>query len=479
MKVKLNIKFLSFQKVWVALALLFVSLFSLPKLMALTPSFTVNTFAPTIDDSDFFTVYSSPTMLKRNYHVGLYLDYAHNPYEFGNADFDRQSGIVDHLLTANVVGSYAITDWMTAGAVIPVHILEGIRSPLLGIDENNFALGDIKLVLKFRLLDRDKHGVGVALVPFLSFPSSTNSTDFLGDGRFSGGAKVVIDGRINDRVSIALNVGYNSRNRIFDIGNNELDDQLLIDLGISVDAIRKYKNCQESGNVKECERSGLKVIGEVQSASVLRELYSNRRTTPVEGRAGFRYTFKNNHDINAGAGFGLTNGIGSPAVRGFVGYTYTKRPLTQFTLPDEPTQQKLREYNLGDELTAQDKIFFEFDLANIREISKPTLDKIAGVLKAHPYIQKIRIEGHTCDLGSDSYNQRLSSNRAQSVREYLIGQGIDASRIGTVMGYGESSPLVPNQDEMSREQNRRVQIFVEEVSESEEVMPAETAEPVE
>ncbi|MCC6271995.1 MAG: FG-GAP repeat protein, partial [Deltaproteobacteria bacterium] len=54
---------------------------------ALTTSFSVNTFEPTVDDSEYFTIYNSPTMLKRNFHVGFYLDYAHNPYEFGNANF--------------------------------------------------------------------------------------------------------------------------------------------------------------------------------------------------------------------------------------------------------------------------------------------------------------------------------------------------------------------------------------------------------
>ncbi|MFO1464587.1 MAG: hypothetical protein U1F66_12505 [bacterium] len=119
---------------------------------ALTTSFSVNTFEPTVDDSEYFTVYGSPTMLQRNFHVGFYLDYAHNPYEFGNANFNRVSGIVDHLLTGNIAGSYAAFDWMTVGLLIPIHFWEGIRTtPPVG-NENNFDIGDIQLVLKFRLL---------------------------------------------------------------------------------------------------------------------------------------------------------------------------------------------------------------------------------------------------------------------------------------------------------------------------------------
>lgn len=411
---------------------------------ALTNSVSVNTFEPTVDDSEYFTVYSSPTMLQRNFHVGFYLDYAHHPYEFGNNNFNRVSGIVDSLITGNIAGSYAVLDWMTVGVLIPVYFWEHIDSATLGLDENNFALGDIQLVLKFRLLDREKHHVGISIVPFVAFPTSTDSSDFLGNGSFSGGGKLVIDGRIKDRVSLALNLGYLVRSQFFDLSGQDIDDQFLASLGISIDILRDK----------------LMLIGEAQVATVTKDFFSDRRTTPAEARVGFRYTWANNQDVNVGAGFGLSNGIGSPDFRIFAGYTYTKRPVAEVVAPQPP----VAEVQVGDELTLKDKIYFEFDKAVIRDISKPTLDKIAGFLKAHPEVTKIRIDGYTCDLGSVPYNLRLSQRRAKAAADYLIGQGIDPSRIGTVQGFGKADPLVPNTDEPNREQNRRVQIFVEAVS---------------
>ncbi len=410
---------------------------------AMSTSFSVNTFEPTVDDSDYFQIYGSETMLQRNFHVGFFLDYAHHPYEFGNPNFDRVSGVVDHLLTGNVVGSYGIFDWMSAGLVIPVYFYEGISSSLLGLNENNTALGDVKLVLKFRLLDLEKHRVGIAIVPMLSFPSSTDAGAFLGNGSFSGGAKVVVDGRIGDRVSLALNLGYNARDRIVDVGGNDIDDEFFAGLGISVEVI-KYK---------------LRAIVEGLSGTVVHDFYSEARTVPVEARLGFRYTFANNHDVNVGGGLGLSHGIGQPDYRILLGYTYTKRPLAEVSVPPPA----MNEIQVGDELTLKDKIYFDFDKATIRDISKPTLDKIAGFLKAHPEVTKIRIDGYTCDLGRDSYNLRLSQRRAQAVAEYLEGQGVSSDRVGMVKGYGEANPLVPNTDEANREQNRRVQIFVEAV----------------
>jgi outer membrane protein OmpA-like peptidoglycan-associated protein len=413
---------------------------------ALTNSVSVNTFAPTVDDSEYFTVYNSPTMLQRNFHVGFFLDYAHHPYEFGTPGFNRVSGIVDHLLNANIVGSYGVLNWLSVGLVIPVTLYEGMNAPLLGINESNFALGDVQLVLKFRLLDREKHGVGISIVPFASFPTSTNSTDFLGNGSFGGGAKLVIDGRIKDRVSIALNVGGNIRSQFIDVSGQDIDDQFLASLGISVDIIKRT----------------FKWIGEVQTSTVFKNFYSDKRTTPAEARIGFRYTWANNHDINVGGGMGFSNGIGQPDYRIFLGYTYTKRPLAEVAVPPPP----MSEINVGDELTLKDKIFFEFDKDVIRDISLPTLDKIAGFLKAHPEITKIKIDGYTCDLGSAKHNLGLSDRRAKAAARYLEGQGIDPSRIGTVQGFGEENPMVPNVDEAHREQNRRVQIYVEAVDQS-------------
>jgi outer membrane protein OmpA-like peptidoglycan-associated protein len=159
---------------------------------------------------------------------------------------------------------------------------------------------------------------------------------------------------------------------------------------------------------------------------------------------------------------GFSNGIGQPDIRAFIGFTYTKRPLAEVAVPPPP----ISEIQVGDELTLKDKIFFEFDKDKIRDISMPTMDKIAAFLKAHPEVTKIKIDGYTCDLGREGYNLKLSQRRANAATNYLVDQGVDRSRVGTVTGYGEANPMVPNLDEAHREQNRRVQIFVEAVDPS-------------
>lgn len=103
-------------------------------------------------------------------------------------------------------------------------------------------------------------------------------------------------------------------------------------------------------------------------------------------------------------------------------------------------------------------INFDFDKADIKPEWKPVLDEGASVLAKNPNI-KIIIEGHTCAIGTDAYNQKLSERRAQSVYNYFVSKGISASRMKTV-GYGESKPKADNATEEGRRINRRVEIKV-------------------
>jgi outer membrane protein OmpA-like peptidoglycan-associated protein len=105
------------------------------------------------------------------------------------------------------------------------------------------------------------------------------------------------------------------------------------------------------------------------------------------------------------------------------------------------------------------KIHFDFDKSVIKKESYGILDDVASILKSHPQIKKVRVEGHTDSIGSDAYNQKLSERRANSVRDYLISKGIDGSRLEAV-GYGESRPIADNKTAEGRAQNRRTEFNV-------------------
>ncbi|RMG19397.1 MAG: hypothetical protein D6729_05340 [Deltaproteobacteria bacterium] len=112
-----------------------------------------------------------------------------------------------------------------------------------------------------------------------------------------------------------------------------------------------------------------------------------------------------------------------------------------------------------DKLEILEKVYFASGKAKIRRRSYPLLDNVARVLKEHPEIEKVIIEGHTDSRGSDAYNKRLSQRRADAVRAYLIRKGIDPARLEAI-GYGEERPVASNETKEGRERNRRVEFRI-------------------
>jgi outer membrane protein OmpA-like peptidoglycan-associated protein len=109
------------------------------------------------------------------------------------------------------------------------------------------------------------------------------------------------------------------------------------------------------------------------------------------------------------------------------------------------------------EIRITQQIHFEFNKAAIRPESFPILDAVVQVLKDNAKMT-LEIQGHTDNVGSASYNQKLSQSRADSVRAYLIGHGIEMGRLRAT-GYGLTQPIVPNSTDANRALNRRVQFI--------------------
>ncbi|SHI74520.1 Outer membrane protein OmpA [Tangfeifania diversioriginum] len=104
------------------------------------------------------------------------------------------------------------------------------------------------------------------------------------------------------------------------------------------------------------------------------------------------------------------------------------------------------------------KILFGFDQSNLSADARNNLDKLVVVLNNYPDTN-IEIQGHTDSTGSESYNQRLSEQRAGSVSDYLVQNGISNRRI-TEIGMGELYPKYTNDTEEGRAQNRRVDFLI-------------------
>ena len=109
-----------------------------------------------------------------------------------------------------------------------------------------------------------------------------------------------------------------------------------------------------------------------------------------------------------------------------------------------------------------ENIYYDLDKADIRPDAAVELDKLVQILKDNPAI-RIELSSHTDDRSSDAYNQDLSQRRAQSAVDYIVSQGIDASRL-VAKGYGESQLIIENaQTEEEHQTNRRTEFKVIEI----------------
>ncbi|MGJ8667883.1 MAG: OmpA family protein [Oceanococcus sp.] len=102
---------------------------------------------------------------------------------------------------------------------------------------------------------------------------------------------------------------------------------------------------------------------------------------------------------------------------------------------------------------------FELDSDRLTQDSLSILDQAVRALKGQPPM-KVRIAGHTDSIGNASYNEELSMRRARSVRQYLLSQRVNPSRL-SVIGYGESQPIASNESEAGRAKNRRVEFEIQ------------------
>jgi outer membrane protein OmpA-like peptidoglycan-associated protein len=103
-------------------------------------------------------------------------------------------------------------------------------------------------------------------------------------------------------------------------------------------------------------------------------------------------------------------------------------------------------------------VLFDSGKYSLKPGAREKLAKVAGIILGHPGL-KIAVEGHTDSVGGDEYNLKLSQNRANSVRAYLVSQSIDPAAV-TATGFGKTMPVADNKTAAGRQANRRVELVV-------------------
>jgi outer membrane protein OmpA-like peptidoglycan-associated protein len=112
-----------------------------------------------------------------------------------------------------------------------------------------------------------------------------------------------------------------------------------------------------------------------------------------------------------------------------------------------------------EKIELKETVFFDTGKNTIQQRSASLLDQISQVLKAHPEVKKLRIEGHTDSAGAEQTNLDLSKRRARAVLEALMARGVEEARLESE-GYGESRPIADNKSKDGKAKNRRVDLAI-------------------
>ncbi len=169
------------------------------------------------------------------------------------------------------------------------------------------------------------------------------------------------------------------------------------------------------------------------------------------------------------------------------GYVYVLRYAGEDVIREQlpgpllPGDEQIREERLPGgikpvaELKLEDWVHFEFDKYELTPLGKEVLNQVTLKLKEYPEV-KVVLEGHACSCGPENYNYTLGLNRARTVMEYLVQQGIPESRL-KIVSYGELRPAVVERTRADHAKNRRVEFNVRPPEETTPNSPKATPAP--
>ncbi len=426
--------------------------------------------------------------------LGFFLNYARNSLVAVDGSGDVSQSFVAGRLGADLIASVTLAEPFAIGVDLPLYALQ------TGDGDPSFAgLGDVRLVPKLRLLSDRADGVGLALAAELRAPTHT--------GDFSGGArnvvvfpKLIADHRFRSGIRIGANLGVSLREST-SFGNVEAGSELAYAAAIG------YR----IGGLAGKTEIGLELNGGVGLSQ------SDEEELPLEAFGFVRHAPHPDWEIQAGPAIGLVAGYGVPTFRVFAGVRYHPKttdsdndgiPNARDACPSVPEDLDGQEDHDGcpeedpdtdqdgvpdwqddcpehketingiddddgcpdtgdprvifeeSQFKVLDTVEFEHGSAELKPESHSLLDQVALMIKANPQVKHVRVEGHTDDTGPREVNMRLSRQRAESVRRYLIHKGVGPNRL-RAEGYGPDRPLVDDTSPEARQKNRRVEFVVE------------------
>lgn len=458
-----------------------------------TTTIDVERFKPAVTHDGFVAAEGSDVRFPEDrWEFGAFVNYGWRPLVVVD-----QAGHVTHSVVGGRLGFDLI-----ASATLFEPVAIGVAMPFYAAQSSDFGyssagLGNLRLVPKVRILnDRGSGPFGLGLLLELRLPTHTG--DFSGPSSVAAAPKVAIDHRFRSGLRLGGNVGV-----LIQQTNSFMNVQAASEFAYAVAA--GYRFGGDAGKVE----LGAELLGGVGLSA------ANREEIPLELFPYVKIDPSDEWQIQAGPGVGLLSGYGVPALRFFAGLRYTPTshdsdhdgvpdsrdrcrteaedrdgvhdddgcpeededsdgvPDAQDRCPNEketingfkdddgcPDEGPAKVIVEQGRIRILENIRFKSGSSEIDEQSHSILDQVALTMKANKQIKRVRVEGHTDERGSHELNMRLSRERANSVRDYLVRKGVKPERL-VAEGFGPDKPLSQGKDPDSLAKNRRVEFIVE------------------
>ncbi|PIR16404.1 MAG: hypothetical protein COV46_08475 [Deltaproteobacteria bacterium CG11_big_fil_rev_8_21_14_0_20_49_13] len=387
-------------------------------------------FRPQTDGYGLFNVSGSKVLPHLKFSAGFVANVSKNNV---NVDMPARLSSI-RLIDTDVAGDFnaalGLFNFMDVGLNVPVVFYEqGTNYDTLQ-DYTASALGDMRLDVKFNLLDDKKGSIGLALMSVAGFPTGSRYK-FTGDDGPTWEGRLVLDKTIK-RVSFFVNAGYRFRKEE-QILLTQLDNNLTFGGGSSFRL--------------PFDGDRWLLTAEITGEAVAKNIEKN--TTPTEVWGGIRREFDSGMSLNFGGGRRIFNAIGASDLRLFAGISFS------LARRDEAIERKKATVK-GEIVSIKQNVYFAFDKAKIDAKDYQVLEGLVSALHDNME-QKVELSGYTDNVGTKAYNKGLSMKRAMSVKDFLIKNGIQADRI-IVKAFGEDNPAESNSSRSGRSKNRRVEI---------------------
>ncbi len=369
-------------------------------------------------------------------------DYAHDSLsatDLQNANF---VSFVDHLYSVSVGASAILHPRVLIGFTAPIHYVELSSAYVSGqFDQSARKMGDMWVHAKLRLTS-DQSKINVAFRPHLSIPTGSNSY-FVSDDSFGMGGRMIIDTTLG-RWKWMAHAGFSHASGAQFLS---IDHRNLVDAGVGF----FYRINQKFGwNAEWLQSISVPNIegGQNPTQVNLSIRYDTGATKVFAGGGVQGFEFNNgSRPYMFFAGIKLPFGAKKTAE--------SAATATVMTSPEIVVDSQLAQ---AIETIQTMVVYFDNNRAKVKSEHHEMLNQAARLMnESNAKIQYLVMHGHADPRGDDSYNKRLSQRRAQAVKEYLMGQGVNEHSI-LIDGYGESLPKTTEEKEYRT--NRRVEFQV-------------------